>query len=536
MAHILKARVAETSISTGTGDFTLSGAVTAHKTFASRMSVADTTEYVIYAVDANGIPTGEWEEGVGTYSAANTLTRTTVAESSNADAAVDFAAGAKVVIMTPLASRVAAILKGGTSGQTLVKTGAGDFEWAWVDTPAGPTGPTGPTGPAGADGADGTAADVAASIHAAAAKTTLVDADEVGGTDSAASYSLIRTTWANVWTYIKSKADAIYQATLVSGTSIKTVNGSSLLGSGDVTVAASIAPLVVEDANTIAQRNGTTAQASYLYNTRTDASNYERGFMRWASNVLEIGTEKAGTGTARGISIGAGLAALNKNIRFFSGGRGQLDIVSGSFDGGDPYIVPSGTSQHLLLGGSTVRSLATFGVGNSNGPILTISAPAITSAVAIYSSCFNGLTSTISMGGRGSDGLDDAQGDFIVKSNDRGASSFNNFPAAGALVLRGGAGASGATTQAAHGGNVNVAGGQGYGTGTSGTINLAYTGSAARGAVKCWGTLTMDAPLLAKQYTTATRPTFAAGAVIYDSDLDKLVIGGASAWEVVTSA
>lgn len=99
------------------------------------------------------------------------------------------------------------------------------------------------------------------------------------------------------------------------------------------------------------------------------------------------------------------------------------------------------------------------------------------------------------MGGRGSDGLDDAQGDFIVKSNDRGASSFNNFPAAGALVLRGGAGASGATTQAAHGGNVNVAGGQGYGTGTSGTVNLAYTGSTSRGSVKCWGPLTLSSSL-----------------------------------------
>lgn len=109
-----------------------------------------------------------------------------------------------------------------------------------ADGATGPAGPTGPTGPAGADGADGTAADVAASIHAAAAKTTLVDADEVGGTDSAASYSLIRTTWANVWAYIKSKADAIYQATLVSGTSIKTVNGSSLLGSGDITVSADL--------------------------------------------------------------------------------------------------------------------------------------------------------------------------------------------------------------------------------------------------------------------------------------------------------
>lgn len=43
--------------------------------------------------------------------------------------------------------------------------------------------------------------------------------------------------------------------------------------------------------------------ALHLWNLATDASNYERGFMRWASNVLEIGTEKAGTGTARDVRI-----------------------------------------------------------------------------------------------------------------------------------------------------------------------------------------------------------------------------------------
>ena len=52
-------------------------------------------------------------------------------------------------------------------------------------------------------------------------------------------------------------------------------------------------------ANTLAQRNGVNAQAFNLYNTYTDASNYERGFMRFVSNVLEIGTQAAGTGTNR---------------------------------------------------------------------------------------------------------------------------------------------------------------------------------------------------------------------------------------------
>jgi hypothetical protein len=61
--------------------------------------------------------------------------------------------------------------------------------------------------------------------------------------------------------------------------------------------------LLRDAANTLAQRNGVNAQAFNLYNTYTDASNYERGFMRWSSNVLEIGAEAAGTGTARAARV-----------------------------------------------------------------------------------------------------------------------------------------------------------------------------------------------------------------------------------------
>ena len=56
-------------------------------------------------------------------------------------------------------------------------------------------------------------------------------------------------------------------------------------------------------ANTLAQRNGVNAQAFNLYNTYTDASNFERGFMRFVSNVLEIGAQAAGTGLNRGLEL-----------------------------------------------------------------------------------------------------------------------------------------------------------------------------------------------------------------------------------------
>lgn len=97
MAQVFKDRIKETSTTTGTGALTLAGALTGFKTFASVCSTGDTVRYAIQAVDAFGAPTGEWEVGFGTYSGANTLTRTTVFDSSNAGSAVNFTAGTKQV-------------------------------------------------------------------------------------------------------------------------------------------------------------------------------------------------------------------------------------------------------------------------------------------------------------------------------------------------------------------------------------------------------------------------------------------------------
>jgi hypothetical protein len=51
--------------------------------------------------------------------------------------------------------------------------------------------------------------------------------------------------------------------------------------------------------NILAQRNSTAAQTSRLYNTYTDASNYERHSHVWSSNVLYAKNENAGTGSSR---------------------------------------------------------------------------------------------------------------------------------------------------------------------------------------------------------------------------------------------
>jgi hypothetical protein len=103
MALIVEDRILETSTSTGTGDFTLAGALLGYKAFSAVCATNDTFYYMIEAIDANGAPTGDWESGLGTYSASNTLTRTTVSRSSNSNAAVSFAAGTKRVSISSVA-------------------------------------------------------------------------------------------------------------------------------------------------------------------------------------------------------------------------------------------------------------------------------------------------------------------------------------------------------------------------------------------------------------------------------------------------
>jgi len=100
MAFIVADRVQETSTTTGTGSFTLDGAATGFRTFASVLSSADTTYYTI--AEQGGT---NWEVGLGTFTSPSTLARTTILASSNAGSAVDFTAGTKNVFITYPAGR-----------------------------------------------------------------------------------------------------------------------------------------------------------------------------------------------------------------------------------------------------------------------------------------------------------------------------------------------------------------------------------------------------------------------------------------------
>jgi hypothetical protein len=94
MALIVADRVQETTNTTGTGAYTLGGAVPGFQTFASEASNSDT---VYYSITDNV----NFEVGLGTYaSSGGTITRTTVFTSSNSNNAVNWGVGTKNIFLT----------------------------------------------------------------------------------------------------------------------------------------------------------------------------------------------------------------------------------------------------------------------------------------------------------------------------------------------------------------------------------------------------------------------------------------------------
>ena len=92
MSLIVADRVQETTNSTGTGAYTLGGAVAGFQAFSAVTSDTDTVYYAI-------TDDVDFEVGLGTYSS-GTITRTTVFSSSNSGAAVDWGTGTKNIFLT----------------------------------------------------------------------------------------------------------------------------------------------------------------------------------------------------------------------------------------------------------------------------------------------------------------------------------------------------------------------------------------------------------------------------------------------------
>jgi hypothetical protein len=160
--------------------------------------------------------------------------------------------------------------------------------------------------------------------------------------------------------------------TAVESGGLRMVSSGSLSWASSSTNQASGRDLyVVRDAAaTLAQRNGTNAQTSRIYNTYTDASNYERGTVGWTSNVFHVGTDQLGTGAARNMELRVGGAS--RVLISSSAVTMQLNTVIGNntLSGNRPVILArtadgtEGNAGHTITNrgatGTVTRTLQSF--------------------------------------------------------------------------------------------------------------------------------------------------------------------------------
>jgi len=107
------------------------------------------------------------------------------------------------------------------------------------------------------------------------------------------------------------------QATLVSGTNIKTVNSTSLLGAGDITISAGIGGSVGSTDNRLVRSDGTGTLTVQSTGITVDDSN----------NVSSVGTIECGAITSSGVFTLSGNSATSVPIQrltgtWFTGGTG----------------------------------------------------------------------------------------------------------------------------------------------------------------------------------------------------------------------
>ena len=108
--------------------------------------------------------------------------------------------------------------------------------------------------------------------------------------------------------------------------------------------------LIADAADVLAMRRGANPSTFRIYNTYTDASNYERGYLRWSSNVLLIGSEKLGTGTARTLEFQVDgttfLGASTGGTVRFGSQSAQSTALVGWF--GNCYLRPINAASGVL--------------------------------------------------------------------------------------------------------------------------------------------------------------------------------------------
>jgi hypothetical protein len=338
MALVLADRVQETSTSTGTGAFTLDGAVTGYQTFAV-IGNTNTTYYTI--ADQGG---ANWEVGLGTYSTTGpTLSRDTVYSSSNGNNLVPFTAGTKTVFVTyPSIRSVNLNASGNVSSLGTVSTGI------WQGSTIQPAyGGTGVTASSGANSVVLRDANQNITINRLSQSTNNVTA--AGGTTTLTAASAFNQTLNGTGNQTFKLPDA---TTLTDTTTFQFNNNAT----GTLTITdyanATIGTITSGGAAGIALLDNSTVGGTW------DVHAYIPENVTWGTNSLTLGSTVITGGTWQGGTIqpaygGTGLTTFTgANNALYSTGSTTLTAGTLPVPAGGTGIT-SATANGLVYGNGT---------------------------------------------------------------------------------------------------------------------------------------------------------------------------------------
>jgi len=367
MSFLIADRVKETSTSTGTGAFTLAGAVTGFQTFASGVGDGNGTFYAI----TDGI---DWEIGSGTYfSSGTSLNRDTVLSSSNSGNKVNWGAGEKTVFVTYPASQAKYEFPPNVATPTSVTAtgvvGGGFFvNEAPVDfliVAGGAGGGTGASGYAGGGGGAG------------GLRTSFGSISGGGGSPETTFSALLNTSY----TVTVGAGGATNTSGSSSVFNLISTTGGGVGGGGNATP--------------YEGSSGGSGGGGGTYNTSTPVTN--PGGAGTTNEGYAGGVGYNRNGVSANIASGGGGGA---------GGAGTDATAGVGGDGGDSLASSiTGTSTYYAGGGGGGAYNGTIGVGglNSGGNGARYTSPALadTPGVANTGGGGGGDTATGSSGGSG---------------------------------------------------------------------------------------------------------------------------------------